>query len=438
MKKKIITIIWIGIMGLCILCGCTAASEIANTESETAAEADITVSDNSGNKTLDLTQEGASTITEGGSYAIRGTLQDGQFVVDTSEAVTLELNNVSITNSKGAAIYCKGGEVTVVLKENTVNTLTDGGNTDSNAALYCESNLTIEGEGQLEVTGNQAHGIKSEENLNINGGNITAAAVKDAIHGKNNVTINDGTITVSNANEGIESKGDVIINGGSVYLVCSDDGINGATDITINGGTIYAQSTKGDAIDSNGSIHLNGGTVVAAGSPMPEGGIDCDGNEILITGGILVATGGTNSTPTENGSTQSSIMLAGVSANTLLHIEGEDGTVLTFEAPEAYAGMVFSSPDLAVGKSYTIYEGGTVTGSSNLNGLHSGGTYADGTKGETITLDNMVTINGGSTGMGGGQMGGGKMNRGEERPAIPEGKLPEEAMPEGKLPEGTM
>lgn len=406
------------------------APSAGGTNSSSAASTPITSYASAG--TITLEQGKTETISKGGSYTVSGTITDGQMIVDTTDKVSLEFAGVSITNSNGAALQILNAkEVTLTLKESTENTLTDGGAGEYNAALFSNDTLIIEGDGKLTVTGNQAHAIESDDDVIVNGGQLVLTAVKDGIHANDNITINGGSIEMAEGYEGIESKGDIIINGGSINLLCSDDGINAATDLTINGGEVYAQATIGDAIDSNGTINLKGGTVVAVGGRQPECGIDCDNNGFSVTGGTLIATGASNSTPTEASSTQCSVSLSGVAANTVLRLEDENGAVFTYQAAEAYQSILVSSPLLENGKSYTIYSGGEVTGGTDFHGLYSDASYSGGTQGENFTISAMVTLQGGSTGMGGGggHMGGGG-GKGMMGGTPPDGVRPDQAPPD--------
>ena len=105
--------------------------------------------------------------------------------------------------------------------------------------------------------------------------------------------------------EGIEGKGHVSILGGEVAVVATDDGINVGGILTIGGGRIFVRSTDNDAIDSNGSIVISGGTTVAVGTDNPECGLDADSSRnVSYTGGTVIAVGGSNNSPgtAENGS----------------------------------------------------------------------------------------------------------------------------------------
>ena len=56
---------------------------------------------------------------------------------------------------------------------------------------------------------------------------------------------------------------------------------------------------------------------------------------------------------------------------------GED--VLTFESPKAFSCIVFTSSELSSNETYTIYSGGSHTGTAS-DGIYSGGSYSSGTK----------------------------------------------------------
>lgn len=379
-----------------------------------------------------MTLQKTKTIQKGGKYSVSGTISDGQLIVDTTEKVYLQFDGLEITNSSGAAFQVVNAEeVTVTLKAGTSNSLIDGGSGEFNAAMFTNDTLIVEGEGDLAVTGNQAHGIESDDDVIINGGNLSITAIKDAIHANNNVTVNGGEIQVATAYEGIESKGGLMINEGSLVIHSTDDALNAATEITINGGKIYANATKGDAVDSNGIITMAGGTLVAEGGTQPEGGIDCDQNDLNITGGTLIAIGGTNSKPTAETSTQYSVMLSGTDADTLLHLEGENGEIFTFQSNTTYQSMLFSSPSLQKDETYTMSTGGTVSGGDTFYGFSQGETYSGGTQVDSFTISEMVTAQGGNTGMGGGRgPGNGQMP--------PDGFTPTDGAmrPAGEKPQG--
>lgn len=406
MQKRLALLLALAVLGLS-QAGC-AGNEAAGAAGEKNDPAGASISQFETPQTaytsaqaIKLSGSKTEVIKAGGYYTVSGTLTNAQLNIDTKEAVYLELAGVTISNSSGPALQITNAkQVTLTLRAGTDNRLSDGGNSEFNAALFSNDGLLIEGDGSLTITGNNEHAIESDDDITINGGNLTLAAKTDALHANDAITINGGTVSVTEAYEGIEGKGEIIINGGTISVSATDDGINAGTGIKINGGSVFATCSKGDAIDSNGTIHIAGGTIVAIGGNVPEGGIDCDRNEMIITGGTLVAAGGSNSTPSDS-STQPVVLLAGTTADSLLRVESDATAVLTFLAGRSYQSLVFSSPLLAEGKSYTIYTGGSVSGGNNFHGLYADATYSGGTKGDSFTTSSIVTMQGGNTGMGG-------------------------------------
>ncbi|NJL59579.1 MAG: carbohydrate-binding domain-containing protein [Desulfobacteraceae bacterium] len=394
-----------------------------------------------------------ATIIAGGDYTVTGTLANGMIIVNTTEKAKLRLSGVNITNSSGPAIFISNADKAfITLTEGTVNYLTDGSSysVEAKAALFSNDTLEIKGNGTLYVSGNYKHGIASDDdiiiengtiiirksvkdgihannNVTINGGNLTITPTSDGIESEGDIIVNDGTVTVSAGDdgmvaatdltinggtvnvtksvEGVESKGDIILNAGTVVIAATDDGLNAANNITINGGYLYSNTSSGDAIDSNGTLNINGGVTVATGGTVPEGGADCDQNVFTITGGTLVAAGGANSTPTSTTSTQPSVLLGSATAGSVVRINDSSGAEVTdLQSNKSIIRICcFTSPNLTLGKTYTVYTGGTISGGTNFYGLYTGATYSGGTVSRTFTTTSVVTSAGGTSGGGGGR-----------------------------------
>lgn len=60
--------------------------------------------------------------------------------------------------------------------------------------------------------------------------------------------------------------------------------------------------------------------------------------------------------------------------------------------------LLYSSPSLTSGVSYTIYKGGSYTGGSDFNGYYSGGNYTTGTAATTFTSSSVITTLGTTSG----------------------------------------
>ena len=326
-----------------------------------------------------------------GNFQLTSKVSDG---IHTNDAVIIDGGTLVVNATKDAIeceegyILIQDGNITIVSGDEGITTSYEG--SDSSINPYMDINGgTID----ITTTGTSAKGIKSLGNLTINGGNIKVkTSLREA--------------------EGIESKRELVINDGYIIVEAYDDCINAATSIIINGGEIYCYSAANDGIDSNGTLTITGGTVIAIGTSSPEDGFDCDQNTFKITGGTIIGVGGGTSTPTSKECTQPSLVYGGSGTqNTLFHISAADGTdVLTFKIPRTLQQMtlLFSSSSLASGASYTLQTGGTATGGTDFYGLYTGATYSGGTQAATFTTSSMVTTLGSvSGGIGGGGMGGG-------------------------------
>ena len=178
--------------------------------------------------------------------------------------------------------------------------------------------------------------------------------------------------------------------------------------MTINGGSIYCYSSNNDAIDSNSTLTITGGLIIAAGTTAPEGGFDCDNNTFKITGGTLLGIGGSTSTPSSSSTQRSVIYNGSANAATLItFINADSKAIMTYDVPKQYSQMVmlYSSSSLESSKTYTIYTGGSFTGGTTFHGFTTGQTYTSGSKATTFTTSSIVTTVGTTT--GGNTPGGG-------------------------------
>jgi hypothetical protein len=366
-----------------------------------------------------------ATITEGGTYTVTGTTTNGNLVVnaDADAKVFLLLNNASITSTTGAPLNISNAYKAIIyLMPGTTNTLTDGTINEYESALYSLTRLTIFGTGSLTVKGNTDAGIasdggiiikdgtfmitstgsaiKTDKNLVIDGGTYTITTGNDGLHSDTSLTINDGNITITESEEGIEGAV-VTMNGGTVHLTSADDGLNAAGDddsvdkyFYMKGGYLVINAS-GDGIDSNGSIEMTGGTVIVNGPTANDNAsIDYD-NSFIISGGYLLAVGSSGMAQAPGASSgQKSVKVtfgSAQAANTIIRIQDANGNqVVTFKPAKTYQSVVLSSSVLATGETYTVYTGGTASGTIT-DGLYDDATYTPGTLKGTFTVNSAVT-----------------------------------------------
>lgn len=215
------------------------------------------------------------TITASGEYYIDGTLENGQIAVNVpdetvdAETVKIFLNGVNITGASAPAIYVNNAENTSInLVEGTTNTVSDGtvayaDDYLDNAVIHAKDDITIKGNGILEVTAHTQNAVHCNNDLKINGGTINIITeTGDALRGKTSVTVKDGNINIDSAGDGIKStKGNVSITGGTVAVKAGNDAVQAETSIDISGGNITASGDRG--LTSVTGVNITGGTVTA-------------------------------------------------------------------------------------------------------------------------------------------------------------------------------
>ena len=144
-------------------------------------------------------------------------------------------------------------------------------------------------------------------NLTIKGGNITVYSDDDAFHADGTLSFEGGNSVINNSYEGCEGN---IINfiDGTVEINSLDDGINAKSTLNIKGGFIY-MNANGDGIDSNNQITMTGGIILAQGPANGGNGVIDYDRSFSISGGLLLCTGanGMNQKPTaQSGATSTS------------------------------------------------------------------------------------------------------------------------------------
>lgn len=288
--------------------------------------------------------------------------------------------------------------------------------------------LVITG-GNISITAPQ-DGIHVNDGFSFTSANLTIDAGDDGIHSDTFIYTEGGTILVNSCYEGLEAK-TIDIAGGDITVYSTDDGINanggtttngsmsggpggggtppggdngsqgGQSDngeknnttnnttnngeknnttetaeeeetyIRISGGAVTVINTTGndaDGLDSNGSIYIDGGTILVS---LPGGStnnaIDYgseNNGEAIVTGGTVLGFGGSGMAEEFSAnSTQVAVLYNldnTVEAGTTFRVLDQDGTeILTYTPTTTYSSIAFSSPQLVVGKTYTVEYGDT-------------------------------------------------------------------------------
>ncbi len=220
-------------------------------------------------------------INQPGTYVVTGKLDDGQIIVDVDKteypegAVELSFEGVDIASSDNSPVYINSiaDECVITVKKKTENIITDGTNYTNDdggsGAVYSKDDLKIKGKGTLTVNGKCTDGIVGKDSIKIFNGNITVNAVDNGIKGKDSVKIGDSddedfsnlnvTVTttqgdgIKSTNNTDEDKGKLIINGGTVNVKSHGDAVSSEQSVKINGGTLDLYTYTGSGTGSQSS-----------------------------------------------------------------------------------------------------------------------------------------------------------------------------------------
>lgn len=299
--------------------------EIGYDESECET---ITLSDNASTSSLKSVKIDGNTITvsEEGTYIVSGTLSDGQIIIDgdKSEKIRLILDGVTINSNAGAPIYVKQTDkLFITLAESSKNVLTNNkqftadGDNNVDAVIFSKDDITLNGNGSLEITTNCGHGIVSKDDLKITSGTYSITSSSHALDGKDSMRIASGTFTLNSDKDGINSEnaddtslGFIYIAGGTFRITSDGDGMDASAYLTIldcnatiksGGGASNAEkkqeefgrmedassSTDSDTasakgIKAGGNLTISGGTI-----NVTESYEGIEGLEITVSGGTI-------------------------------------------------------------------------------------------------------------------------------------------------------
>lgn len=235
------------------------------------------------------------TIAKAGEYVISESIEDGQIIIDSDKdaEIQLHLDGVTIKSTSCAAIYVKSaGKVIITPKKGTENTLEvngtfakiDGNNVDG--VIFSKSDLTVNGEGKLNISTAYGHGIVSKDALVITGGNLNIKASKHGLSAKDSLRVSGGNFTVNAGTDGINVEnledttcGYFYSEGGKFNLTCNGDGIDASSYVTLAGGE-YTVTAEDDAVHATTDLTISGGKLEV--KKAYEG---LEGTTVTISGG---------------------------------------------------------------------------------------------------------------------------------------------------------
>ena len=306
----------------------------------------------------------AVTISASGNYTVDGSITDGQILVnipDTtadSDAVSLYLQDVTMTSSNGAPCILGQSAKKLKLTCSGENTLTDTAaeaNADTSGVIYgdCDITVTKNSTGTLNITSSMNTAIRSKDDIKLNGGavvintDVDDTSDADAIRANNTLEVDGASVSITSSADGLKSsKEDVSILSGKVSIKVGNDAVQAATALNISGGTVIASGARGFTLDENGTLAITGGDVLATATDYAFG-MDSSGAAVTVD---------------TSGCTQGVVQLDYAAewkkSNAVTLKKGSD-TVFEMTPNKKYTYVLASGAKLSGTDSYTLYTGGT-------------------------------------------------------------------------------
>ena len=396
-----------------------------------------------------------SISTQNITYCLSGDSNPGRFAIESAVTPTVMLNGVSLTNPTGKAmdLTCDNG-VILQIADGTDNSLSDGSDSDKKAALMCNSDLVVQGNGTLNVTSLVKHPIKVKGICTINSGNFVITSDVTDVNGlsaDSTLVINGGSFDINvsgDISKGIKCDDNMTINGGDFTIVAAGStvlevvnnqnvpsyctAIKCDNDIIINGGTfsvtLPTSNQGGKSISADGNITITGGDfdilTQGAGAAYTVTGstkdsytsscLKCDGNMEILGGNLLlrstgaggkgINSGGTMKIGLENASNDDLILNVTTSGERITVEAGSgggwwpggEGEYANPKAIKADSNLTINSGDITVNCTQTQNEGGECIESKAVLTINGGNIEAYSKKDDAVNASNQLILNGGT------------------------------------------
>ena len=273
-------------------------------------------------ETIDITEEGIYVIQGTATDCFI------RVEAEEQSKVQLVLDGVNITNSDHSAIYVVSADKCFITTTNSNNILSvtgefAGDDTTGDAVIYSKDDLVLNGTGTLTINSSKGNGISGKDDLKITGGTYVITSAKDSIETNDSIAVYDGNFTIKTSKDGFHSEysdddtvGWIYIGGGTFDLTAASDAIQATTMAKIDGGTFDITAAEGieatyievndgtinitasdDGINaaqksksySTPTVEINGGMLTIIMGQGDTDAIDANGN-IIVNGGTIDIT----------------------------------------------------------------------------------------------------------------------------------------------------
>lgn len=346
-------------------------------------------------------------ISEGGSYTVSGSLDEGQIVIEVpkSDKVELILDGVDISCQSSAPIYIKQADkVTITIADGSENHLTVGGSfvqIDENnidAAIFSKEDLELGGDGSLVISCAEGNGITSKDDLVITGGSYEIASGGHALEANDLIQVDGGSFILVSGKDGLHAEnnddatlGSILVNSGVFDITSEGDGINSAVTLEITGGEFNI--VTGGSVEPQASSDFGGRLF---GETQTTDTTDTASQKgIKATGNLSIQAGSFNIDSYDDA----------VHTNADMTLDGGSFNILTGDdAFHADGTFKLNDGDVTISQSYEGIEGLDIVingGNVSLISTDDGINAAGGNDSSGIGDDDMFSSDGGITITGG-------------------------------------
>ncbi len=224
-----------------------------------------------GNSGTAITEEGVYILSgkyEGGVIIDAGESAKVQLVLNNAEITNSTGPAIYVKSADKVFITLPEGT------ENTLTDsgeeYTQSGEKSIDGVIFADSDLTLNGSGKLSVTAGYKHAIVSKKDLTITDGSYEITSAEKALEGENSIRICGGEFVIKAGDDALHAdeendkdKGFVYISGGSFNIESDDDGIHAVTVLTIDGGTFII--TAHEALEAT-QVIINDGEISISAS----------------------------------------------------------------------------------------------------------------------------------------------------------------------------
>lgn len=187
-------------------------------------------------------EEGILTIQKAGAYELSGKTNGCRIVIRVydDEIVQLLLNGVELNAAQGPVIYVeRAGKVLITSREGTSNIISDSPEyeDDKEACIFSNADLTLNGEGELNVYGYYHDAIRSKDRIKAVGAKLYVRAKNNGIRGNDGVFLSGSSIVIESEGTGILAKAEsdfVVIKGGSCKVTAGENAVSATDYVSIS------------------------------------------------------------------------------------------------------------------------------------------------------------------------------------------------------------